>query len=512
MDTGAEPSRSFIPIVVTIVGLTIGAGILIARMGRTAVMKDWANRRCEIPIMFAGSFYKPDSDQRTAGQFSADNFSYCIKEMQKTAMGTAFAAPLKIFEKQVAAAKTVAESQNADKLGIATILNGIVGQILGDFYKRFRIFGDQLSRIMQRFRMSYDRVAGAVNTIALAGLSMMQAIFNAYNTIILVVIIILSVIAGVFILFFFTLFPFLPMLLSAVAVLAGAGYSVGGLADVFCFAPETQVEMADGSQRAMADLQLGDIVDGGGRVQGMYVMDGRDADMYSLDGVIVSGDHLVWNEKAGHYCAVAEHPAARRPAAGAAAGPALVYCPLISNRNLRAGGNWFRDWEEIEEASEGNWHSLIAGMLESYVGIPASFSTGFTTAVDVFSENFNEWIPIDCVSIGDRVLMKTDNTGRLEYSSVLGKTVVEGEYDDDAQMGPATWLHSAEGWKHPAVNYLKEGLLYNLITKSGHFMVKTPAGQICVRDALEVGISRIEETYIFTANELRKTESRPPNR
>ncbi len=506
-----QPSRSFIPIVVTIVGLTIGAGILIARMGRTAVMKDWANRRCEIPIMFAGSFYKPDSDPRTPGQFSADNFSYCIKQMQKTAMGTAFAAPLKIFEKQVAAAKTVAESQNADKLGIANLLNGIVGQILGDFYKRFRIFGDQLSRIMQRFRMSYDRVAGAVNTIALAGLSMMQAIFNAYNTVILVVIIILSVIAGVFILFFFTLFPFIPMLLSAVAVLAGAGYAVGGLADVFCFAPDTQVEMADGSSRKMEDLQLGDILEGGGVVQGMYVMNGRDADMYSLDGVIVSGDHLVWNEMTGRYCAVAEHPAARRPAAGAAASPALVYCPLISNRSLRAGGHWFRDWEEIEEVSEGKWHSLIAGMLDSTAPLPASFSAGFTDKVDVFSENFREWIPIDCVSIGDRVLMKTAD-GQFEYSPVLGKTVVEGEYDDDAQIGPATWLHSAEGWKHPAVNYLKEGLLYNLITKSGHFMVKTPAGQISVRDAFEVGISRIEETYTFTANELRKTESRPPNR
>ena len=151
-------------------------------------------------------------------------------------------------------------------------------------------------------------------------------------------------------------------------------------------------------------------------------------------------------------------------------------------------------------------------MLDSYAGLPASFSTGFTDAVSVFSETFRDWIPIDCVSIGDRVLMIKDNDGWLEYSSVLGKTVVEGEYDDDAQMGPATWLHSAEGWKHPAVNYLKEGLLYNLITKSGYFMVKTPAGQICVRDALEVGISRIEETYSFTANELRKTESRPPNR
>ena len=510
MDADGQPtkSRSFIPIIVTIIGLTMGAGILIARMGRKAVMADWANRRCEVPIMFAGSFYKPDSDPRTPGQFSADNFSYCIKKMQKTAMGSAFAAPLALFDKQVSVAKTVAESQNADKLGIANLLKGIVGQILGDFYKRMRIFGDQLSRIMQRFRMSYDRLAGAVNSIALAGLSMMQGIFNAYNTVILVVIIILSIIAGVFILFFFTLFPFIPMLVSAVAVLAGAGYAVGGLADVFCFAPDTQVEMADGTQRPIAELQLGNQLAGGGVIQGMYVMDGQWADMYSLNGVIVSGDHLVWNTATSSYCSVSDHPEARRPAGAAAASPERVYCPLISNRSLLAGGHWFRDWEEIEEASEGRWHSLIAGMLESYAAQPASFSAGFTENVEVFSRKFMTWIPVDCVEIGDAVLMNNDGI----FTPVLGKTVVEGDYDADCEMGPATWIYSDEGWKHPAVNYLKEGYLYNLITKSGAFIMRVNMEEYVVRDAFEVGIERIHETYEFTAKELKKTESRPPNR
>lgn len=510
MDANSAPtkSRSFIPIVITIIGLTMGAGLLIARMGRKAVMADWANRRCEVPIMFAGSFYKPDSDPRTPGQFSADNFDFCIKQMQKSAMGTAFAAPLALFNKQIAAAKTVAESQNADKLGIANLLKGIVGQILGDFYKRMRIFGDQLSRIMQRFRMSYDRLAGAVNSIALAGLSMMQGIFNAYNTVILVVIIILSIIAGVFILFFFTLFPFIPMLISAVAVLAGAGYAVGGLADVFCFAPDTLVDMADGTQKAIAELQLGDKVAGNGVIYGMYVMDGQHADMYSLNGVIVSGDHLVWNETTAAYCPVADHPEARRPAGGLAAGPPLVYCPLISNRSLRAGGNWFRDWEEIEEESEGRWHSLIAGMLDSYAPQPANMCAGFTEKVDVFSRKFLSWIPIDCVEIGDAILMNNDGS----YTPVLGKTIIEGEYDADCEMGPASWIYSGDGWKHPAANYLKEGYLYNLITKSGTFIVRVNMEECVVRDAFEVGVERIHETYEFTAKELKKTESRPPNR
>jgi hypothetical protein len=509
----AQAGRSFVPIIITIVGLTIGAGILIARMGRKAVMADWANRRCEIPIMFAGSLYKPESDPRTPGQFSSDNFSYCIKQLQKKSLGSVFAAPLQIFGKQVDAAKTVAESQNADKRGIANLLNGIVGQILTDFYKRVHIFGDQLSRVMQRFRMAYERMAGAVNTIALAGLSMMQAIFNAYNTVALVAIIILSIVAGVFLLFFFTLIPFVPMLVSAVAVLAGAGFAVGGLADVFCFAPETQVEMADGGRRTVADLQLGDRVAGGGVVEGMYVMDGRGADMRSLGGVAVSADHLVWNDATAAYCAVADHPAAQ-PFAGPK--PARVYCPLISNRNLHAGGHWFRDWEEIEPESEGAWHSLIDRMLNvnaPVAALPARLSAGFTAAVEVYTPAGKQ--SIRDVQIGDEVLIDYTKA----YTRVRGVTVISGEFDETTGLGPSTWIYDSreKRWTHPAattVSSLREGKLYNLITDSGAFFVHSSTAKAfySVRDAFEVGLEGIRATYDFTMNELRKTDSHPPNR
>jgi hypothetical protein len=513
--TPAQAGRSFVPIIITIVGLTIGAGILIARMGRKAVMADWANRRCEIPIMFAGSLYKPESDPRTPGQFSSDNFSYCIKQLQKKSLGSVFAAPLRMFGKQMDAAKTVAESQNADKLGIANLLRGIVGQILTDFYKRVNIFGDQMSRVMQRFRMAYERMAGAVNTIALAGLSMMQAIFNAYNTVALVAIIILSIVAGVFLLFFFTLLPFVPMLVSAVAVLAGAGFAVGGLADVFCFAPETQVDMADGSCRAVADLQLGDCVAGGGVVEGMYVMDGTAADMRNLDGVTVSADHLVWNSAAAAYCTVADHPAVQ-PFTGPAP-PVHVYCPLISNRSLHAGGHWFRDWEEIKPESEAAWHTLIDRMLNadaSAAALPARLSAGFTAAVEVYTPAGKR--SIRDVQIGDEVLIDCTKA----FTKVRGVTVISGEFDEAIGLGPATWIYDSreKRWTHPAAtaaSSLKEGRLYNLITDAGTFLVYSGHAAkafYSVRDAFEVGVDGIRATYDFTMNELRKTDSHPPNR
>jgi hypothetical protein len=527
---------SFGPIIITIVGLTIGIGVLIARMERTAVMGNWAQRRCDPFIMFAGAFYKPDDDPRTAAAFSSDNFQFCLKEMQRSAMGKALAAPMSLFKSQVDAANTISQAQNSDKLGIANLLRGVVVQILGDFYGRMRMFGDQFARIIQRFGMAYERVAAAVNSIAFMGLSLMQGIFNAYNTIILIVIIILGIIAGMFIIFFFALAPFVPMLLTAVSVIAAAGFAVGPLGDVFCFAGDTLVEMADGRWLTVADLQLGTVLAGGGIVEGMFVMDGslKAKNCFALgepsltqmwlvadSGVIVSGDHLLYNRATREYCAVRDHPSASASASAVCC--AQVFCPVISNRSLHCRGasaapasaDWFRDWEEIEEESESAWHSLIAGMLGSSAAEPADRSAGLSGSCKVYCRGKGR-VSIRDVVIGDYVLAAdADADADASYTRVIG-TAVMGSGSSAATaagLGPGTWIHDGSGWAHPLLAELSPATLYNLITESGTLCVQTAAGtRVVARDALEVGWDRIAETYEFTMSELRKTDSHPPNR
>lgn len=517
----ADSKRSFIPIILTIVGLTLGTALLIARMERKQVMANWASRRCEIPIMFAGALYKPADDPRTAGEFSSDNFQYCIKQLQKSAIGSVLTAPMKLFSQQMDAANSVAESQTSDKLGIARLLKGVVGQIMTDFYGRIKLFGDQFSRILQRFRMAYERIGAAVNSIAFLGLSMMQGIFNAYNTIVLVVIIILSIIAGVFLIMFFVLFPFIPLLMSVVTVLAAAGFgaAAGSFASVFCFSGDTLIAMADGSAIAVADLQVGQTVAGGGIVEGMFTMDGsqtadlQSPQMYQLDDAVVSGDHLVYNEATAAYCAVRDHPSAVALSTFALQ-PSRVFCPLISNRSLRTPGGrvWFRDWEEIEPESESAWHSLIATMLgSSAVESPVSKSCGFTADFKICTLEAG-WISVRDAIIGHNVLTNVGST--MTYTRILGTAVIDGEHTG-AGIGGGTWIQQSDGkWGHceESANATSESaLLYNLITAKGTLIVEK-GGLYYARDALEVGVDRIAETYAFTMAELRKTDSRPPNR
>jgi len=64
------------PFMLIVFGLIFALGLTIASLERTSVMNNWANRRCELPVVTASMFFKPDSDPRTKGDFSKDNFNF----------------------------------------------------------------------------------------------------------------------------------------------------------------------------------------------------------------------------------------------------------------------------------------------------------------------------------------------------------------------------------------------------------------------------------------------------
>jgi hypothetical protein len=265
--------------------------------------------------------------------------------------------------------------------------------------------------------------------------------------------------------------------------------------------------MANGSTKTAETLQLGDVVDGNGIVEGLYVMDGTSTQMYQLGDAFVSGDHLVWLDAQSKYISVADHP----DAVIIQTKYNKVYCPIISNRSIRVGSIWFRDWEEIEDSSEADWHSLIASMLGSTVPFPTvNPYGGFTSSCNVCTLE-KGWTSITAVSIGDNVLSYDDNNN-MTYTKILGTLLQNGAVGERG-IGNDTWIYSTEQnmWIHPAEEQGTQALLYNLVTASGTFLVEK-SGLLYVRDALEVGVSRISETYSFVLSELVKTDSHPPNR
>ena len=67
------------PFMLITFGLLFALGLTIANLERTTVMNQWTDRRCELPIMAAAAFFKPESDPRTSSAFAADNFEFCLQ-------------------------------------------------------------------------------------------------------------------------------------------------------------------------------------------------------------------------------------------------------------------------------------------------------------------------------------------------------------------------------------------------------------------------------------------------
>lgn len=120
---------------------------------------------------------------------------------------------------------------------------------------------------------------------------------------------------------------------------SGSGGNGGGGGGDSCFAPGTCVRMADGTERPIEQIRIGDRVAEGGVVlaTGRFIA----SDMYLLRGVLVSGSHLTLH--GGFWAPVSEHPEAipmlRRPV--------KVHNIMTSENLIIVSGMVFADHSEV---------------------------------------------------------------------------------------------------------------------------------------------------------------------
>ena len=81
------------PFMLITFGLIFALGLTISKLERTSVMNNWTDRRCELPVVMAASFFKPADDPRSTGEFAKDNFDFCMKSFIDKFM-TIFMAPM----------------------------------------------------------------------------------------------------------------------------------------------------------------------------------------------------------------------------------------------------------------------------------------------------------------------------------------------------------------------------------------------------------------------------------
>jgi len=483
--------------------LTIALSASITAALRVNIAENWTEKRCDPYIVPIASLFKPDNDTRTPSEFAADNFDFCQRVYIQNTIKAAAAVPEHL------AALT------ADKVRVMESLGDTVASV---FVNLWKVFHDTYASFMDRMKVAaklfqnffinmygiVERIQGSMLSVIYGLIAIIVATVNSIQLVIIVNIIIIGIITGLMILLFLILLPIAPIIVGATVAVGIAVVTVTTaiaaslVSEKFmpgaCFVTGTRVAMWDGTSRPIESIVVGDRLIDGGYVTATHLFRSSEP-TYMLDGVGVTGDHLVYMDGSRHF--VRDHPRAVLQSAM----PCDLRCLTTTTRRIHSDSLVFADWEEIpedDEATQRAWYESVWRTLNS--AQPPPPTEGALEDAGLAPESMvlcTDWVgrtfsmPISSIRVGDRVRDGPDSTTR-----VIGLVTLRGDMTTDAiAMGPAlvtggTWVLTAGKWRPASgpVTEIHPSRWHHLYTESGTFMV----GDLRIRDASDIGLDRLK--------------------
>ena len=490
-------------------------------LDRAIIMNNWPEMRCNVFVMFAAYWLKPDDDLRTSSEFASSNFQFCTKGIVETVLKYAMAPFSAVFAIQAQITKVFITMLDSIKQIITTMYNEFLA-FLQPVFIRFNAITYQIGMVMQKLRSAFNRANTALLSAVFSGIAVVKGIQNTIKFVIKVVLIICAIMLAIIIILFFILFPFIPVIITPVLVLIiTVGVILGVEAEAqekkagFCFTGDTPVALADGSTRPISELVLGEELANGATVETVLIMEGAHTPLFVLEGVRVSGTHLVQHGSTWH--SVSEDSRAKPIPERSE----RLYCLNTSNQIIpvltdQGTTLLFRDWEEIDSydtVGQRGWNKLVSSLLG-----------GLQVDADTRAEDMSCLLdptipvptpqglkPLHAIQIGDEIELSYNRPTRV-IGIVKGRVqgIVKGPHwlsgiiekihrptDGSIHRRLTTLLPSTD--PSSASSYVYGN---HVITESGELVIYTQGIVRKLRDFTEVGIDRIDRTYPFVSKRL----------
>ena len=411
----------------------------------STIKENWAEYRCQPQIMPFASLFGHDINE---------NFQFCIQQIiqeKTTGVAAPFAQGMSGFTGILG---NLMSSANSFRVMLATLVGGVI-------------------KIISEFKSRMDALMGRVKMTASRMKAMMYRIYG-------------------------TMFAVMYMGMSAITGIQNLGDSfIFGFIDTFCFAAETEVILENSSVLHIKDLSLGTRLRDGQVVEAVLEVPGS-LTLYMLDGVRVSGEHLVLYKNS--FVPVKEHPDAVKTG-----GLSSLWTLITSNRQIPVRGLiksdlTFSDWEEMPPGPESaaEWETIVHDTINNGIhrdhGIKIPYHAPcFDSTIKVIKYQ-SGLVPLSSIVRGDWIM------GKHTWTKVIGtcsRQVEGGLYSYGNRMTDGVWILSQNGWKHPEGSSDRrpwKGV--NLITDSGTFRIHLASfDSYIVRDFTEVGWKHLKETY-----------------
>jgi len=503
-------------------------GYTLSTLEKNTIINNWGERRCALPVMVAGRFFKPDTDPRSPSEFSSDNFDFCMKSYVERFIAF-FMAPINaLFGKQVGVAGNAMGIMGTIRKIAQTMYNAFASY-LDTFYRKYTAAIFQFKRIIGHLRMAVQRIGAIAMSMIFAGITLFRGLINTIQFIIKVILIVCAIMLVIIIILFFVLFPVIPIILAALTAVVyttlGLSTIVGGsVADTvnnmksgFCFSEGTLVLVKTSKgiiHVPVEKIKLGDELVHGEKITAIIIMEGKDETLYDIGGVYLSGSHIIKGHEGWHMVEKDERAVPTNKISSTlycfntTSNCIPIYCPRTAEMLV------CRDWEEIandDEKGQYIWNYIILSMLNkdsNYTswkdGIKLSCDVALVTKETLVKTN-KGFVPISTLQFSD-VIMDHNGLSQTIKGVVTGIleniTCVKGSYHTEMyEEKEGVWIKGASTIPHGSSTM--EGM--TLITETGEFIIwdEDEKTEKRVRDFTEIGYDSIHKTYSFIEARLR---------
>ncbi len=512
------------------VTLFLGLVFSLALANREEISKNWNKYRYDPLYMFAAPLFKPNDDPRSRTQFGVDNFKDGVNQNINNVF-------LKFLQPVFGVFKIFMDAMNQTLGGLFNI-RMLVGKywnafnrMIDVFMRRFNSTFHQLRMTFTRLNHAFQRITGLATSAVYTGLSTIATMTSFLDLMMKIIIIILVVLVVMVILLFFVLWPFIPVILSVVAIISATamGGAVGGMASTFCFGKSTRIQTKDKDRGAVliSEIRNGDVLANGAIVQGTMTFNTTSDDLYNVHGVVVSGSHIMYIDGEPVFVHDYEHA---QPIPQTS--ESVLYCLITSTHRIPvvaptvtehgAGVLEFADWEEISNDEDlKRWHTQVFETLND-CGVVPEPTADILHSEAVVSGRTKIWTTLGPVEIrgihpGDVVLDEHGKPTVVTGVVCVDKSQVQAaaHLGGDAWISAAAWTSSdAKTWKHPDHTMCADGIheWYSLFTESGTFrLCEVGALGLHVRDFTDIGADRIHETYDWVLDSLEAAADKTDN-
>lgn len=322
------------------------------------VASDWSNQRCNPKYMpFAGYITHPEGT--TPFEYTAENFQYCIQNIQNDVTGQAVQPFNYLISGVTGMLSTIGESTQKTR-EFLDLLRQRIKAFAENVLHRILNVMIPLQTIMIALLDSFHKIEGTMT----AGLYTMLGSYYTLQSLMgaIVELIIKMLIALVIIIVGLWAIPFswpaaaatsavflsisIPLAIIVIVLTEVLHVHSSAIPKLRCFDKDTLLEMSDGTYNKIMNIEPGDMLANNVMVTAKIKVDASDLRMFSLNNIIVSESHIV---KYGNtWVHIKDHPLAIELPKDTYNEP-FLYCLNTSSKEIVINDIIFTDWDEIYE-------------------------------------------------------------------------------------------------------------------------------------------------------------------